>query len=102
MTKNKSFSEILRNIIDQENLHRTENGEGVNNLCKLVDLMGYTDNYRYGQLANGSSHGNLLSFLSDNPGAIEALHRWIKENGNGIDEWKESLESNVNDIDLLK
>ena len=51
----------------------------VEGLCKLANKLGYNDPLR--QLINrdGSAVGDLLYFLEDNPGAIEALIDWIYE-----------------------
>lgn len=58
----------------------TEGNRGLQNLCKVACAIGYTDPTR--QLINndGSCVGDLLCFLEDNPGAIDALLEWITEN----------------------
>ena len=72
------FQEKLSKYIDQEGLHRTEGEQGVKNLAKLVNALGYSDFInRYGQMAGGACLGDIFVFLEDNPGAIEALIGWI-------------------------
>lgn len=75
--------------MDQEKMYRTEGRKGVENLCKLVSAIGYKDPQYYGQLSNGASLGDLVNFLEDNPGAIEAIINWIGEQDSS--EWKDSI-----------
>jgi hypothetical protein len=73
----------LNELIDayqaQENLHRTEGRRGVEQLCQLTRALGYRDSQYFGQLTSKASLGDLVMFLEDNPGAIEALHEWIRD-----------------------
>jgi len=76
----------LRKYIKHNNLHRTDGHKGVSNLCKLVRALGYRESRHFGQ----GSTSDLVEFLEDNPGAIEAIIDWIDDNG--IEDWDETLE----------
>jgi hypothetical protein len=73
-------------FIDQKNLYRFEGDKGVENLSQIVEALGYK--------ATGFRYGTLIeSFLSDNPGAQEALVDWIRETIDHVPEWQENVES---------
>lgn len=48
-------------------------------LCDLVEHLGYNDHHGT-YLSNGSNLGSLMSFFSDNPGALTAVHDFILQN----------------------
>lgn len=81
----------LEKYIDQERLYRNEGRQGVINTCKIVRAIGYKDPYMSGQMAPGACTGDLLLFLEDNPGALEAIGNWIAEQN--VPEWKANLEA---------
>ena len=60
-------------------MHRTEGRRGVEQLCQLTRALGYRDSQYFGQLTSKASLGDLVMFLEDNPGAVEALHTWIRD-----------------------
>lgn len=81
----KTVSELLDQFIDEKRL-RFEGDKGVEALGEVAQAIGYSGHsFRYGS--------PLESFLSDNPGACEALINWIGEQG--LPEWKENLEAEV-------
>lgn len=69
----------LEKLIQEEKLTRTEGEAGVKNLARLCRLIGYKDNTYFGQFENGC-YGDLIHFLEDNNGAVEAIVEFIKEN----------------------
>jgi hypothetical protein len=73
----------------------TEGRKGVINLCRLVNVLGYNDPLYFGQMAPDASIGDLICFLEDNPGAIEALINFIGDSG--IAWWQESLQDELGD-----
>ncbi len=87
---NKNFVEKLDVYIENENLGRNEGSEGVKNLCKIVEVLGYKDPMHFGQHEKGS-YGSLIDFLEDNSGAVDAIIDFIKDSGEDIDEWSENL-----------
>jgi hypothetical protein len=87
------MDDLLEKFLDQENLHRTEGRKGVENLCKLVNTLGYKDRMYFGQLSNSCCIGDLIDFLEDNSGCIEAIYNWIGEQK--VPEWKEKLQSEI-------
>jgi hypothetical protein len=87
----QDMNELLDDYLSQKSMHRTEGMAGVKNLCRIVRALGYKDDMYRMQLDVGCALGDLLEFLQDNPGAIEALIDWI---GNQeVTEWKENLDS---------
>lgn len=91
----ESLNDALNNYIDQENLHRNEGSTGVKNLCRVLNAMGYQDKQYFGQFHQRGSFGDLICFLEDNPGAIEAIYSWIGEMDNS--EWQENLEEQTDE-----
>lgn len=83
------IQDILERYIEKNNLGRTEGQKGFENLVQIVTTLGYKDPMRYGSLPNGCYVGNLIDFLQDNPGAIDALIMWIGEQR--APEWEELL-----------
>lgn len=53
---------------------------GSKGLCKMAALLGYKDPLHQLQVDSTCSVGDLLYFFDDNPGAIEALTEWVREN----------------------
>lgn len=88
----ESLSELIDEFQDQNKLWNTSGSNGVKNLCRLTAALGYVDNMHFGQFEHGC-YGDLILFLEDNPGCIEAIETWIKEQGG--DEWKENIESHL-------
>lgn len=71
------MDEALSAFIDQEGLYRIEGRQGVENLCTIARALGYKDPQYFGQLSAKACLGDLICFLEDNPGAIEAMLVWI-------------------------
>ena len=58
---------------------RGEGESGVRNLARLCRGLGYADPLHYGMF-EGACYGDLIMFLEDNPGAVEAICDWIEDN----------------------
>lgn len=87
-----SPEKVFDSYIESNELDYTEGERGVKCLAKIVRDLGYKDSMRYGGYDNGACVGDLLEFLGDNPGAIQAVHDWIRKNMNECtDEWVENL-----------
>ncbi len=84
----------LERYIDQQKMWQHEGRRGVVNLCKIAAALGYKDPMYYRQLERGAVLGDLICFLEDNPGAIEAIVEWIHEciDGGRVPEWNKELE----------
>lgn len=67
----------LQRYMDQEDMHRLEGRKGLENLCKLARALGYKDPQYFGTLTSDAAVGDLINFLEDNSGAIEAIIEWI-------------------------
>ena len=79
------------NIIDELN---TEGSRGVNDLCGLCQDLGYR--------GVSGKLGDLEEFLADNPGAIEAVYNWVRENyAKKLEEMAEELEEEDEDPESL-
>lgn len=72
-----SLQDKIEQLMDQENMHTFEGRRGVANLCKIVRALGYKDPHYGGQLESGAFLNDLLLFLEDNSGAIEAIITWV-------------------------
>jgi hypothetical protein len=93
----RDLDELLDKFMTQENLYRTEGRRGVENLCTLVHALGYKDPYYWGQMSSRACLGDLVLFLEDNPGCMEAIHDWIRNQNSP--EFAEALKSQVTDDD---
>lgn len=87
------LSELISEYRDANKMHCMEGSSGVERLCKLLGAIGYED-----RLARCGHYGranlsNLINFLEDNSGAIEAIIEWVAEQNN--EEWREAIESEL-------
>lgn len=89
--------EVMDKYTEQEKMYRWEGRQGVENLCKLVHAIGYVDPMYMGQLAPDASIGDLIVFLEDNPGAVEAITEWIADAN--VPEWEEALQDELYEED---
>lgn len=76
---------LLEEFLEQENIHHFEGNKGIQHLNTVAKAIGYDGNC----LLFGSP---LEVFLSDNPGACEALIDWIREQEH---DWDGQLESKL-------
>lgn len=79
------FDELVDMWIRQNNV-RFELSSGLASLNDFVMALGY-------ERCEYNTETPLETFLKDNPGAIEALYEWVKDNP--IQEWEESLSEEV-------
>lgn len=92
--------ELVDRYIDHEKLYSTEGRKGLTNLCQLARALGYKDPNYYGQLTSNASLGDLINFLEDNSGAIEAVINWIRDQES--EDWSQSLMDHVPAPDMEK
>lgn len=77
------LTELVNEWQDENNAHHFEGTSGVERFRKLCEAIGYKE-------GNYLGYGHAIeNFLSDNPGALEALVNWIQDQD--VDEWKESI-----------
>ena len=69
----------LDQLLEDEKLIRFEGERGVRNLAILANRLGYKDHQYFGQF-QGGCYGDLIHFLEDNSGAIEAIIDWVRDN----------------------
>ena len=89
--------ELIQEYRDHKRMHCMEGSRGVQNLCKLLGAMGYEDRHARMGTYGDARLGNLIDFLEDNSGAIEAVLEWISEQN--IQEWADALESELPERD---
>jgi hypothetical protein len=87
-----ALTDLMEEFEKQEKLHTNEGRRGVENLCRIVRAMGYKDHQNFGQF-QGGCYGDLIEFLEDNSGCIEAIKEWICDQVSP--EWEEELESHL-------
>jgi len=84
ITEAGKLPKLVDTFLDKNQLYHFEGDRGVGNLEKLLKEIGYKGHsFKYGTPVE--------AFLSDNPGAIEALIEWIKETN--VKEWEDALTS---------
>ena len=86
----RSLSELIEAFQSEKKAFCLEGSRGLIFLCTLVRALGYKDPNYSGQLTPDAALGDLVSFLEDNSGAIEALIEWIGRMENK--DWTEALE----------
>jgi hypothetical protein len=80
----KTLDEIVEEYTTFKKMWHFEGDTGMKHLNTLTRDMGYK--------GHGFEYGSSLeAFLSDNPGAQEAIVNWIRDQN--INDWKEELES---------
>jgi hypothetical protein len=84
----KTVEHNLQAYIEQERMFHFEGDKGVERLETIVGVLGYT---------SFMGQSELLSFLSDNPGAQEALVTWIGKQCS--EEWNTNLKSELTEDD---
>jgi hypothetical protein len=84
-----TFREVFEEFENQEKLDRNEGRTGVKNLCRVVNAIGYQDRLHFGAFSQNSSVGDLIEFLEDNPGCIEAIKEWIIDQN--VEWWRDNL-----------
>jgi len=105
----KDMQELVEDWCDKHGAHHFEGDAGLqrfNNLCAAIGYVGHQ--FKFGSpgkqvvkhiLGHQFKFGSPLEhFLSDNPGAIEAVLEWIVERGENC-EWKSALESELESSD---
>ena len=77
-------SVVLRKWQDKNRAWNFEGDSGMDKFEKLVEALGYRD--------TGFRHGSPIeAFLSDNPGAMEAILQFVEEQLDQNSEWRENL-----------
>lgn len=71
-----------------------EGQRGVENLARLCRVLGYRDPTYFGQFDHDGSYGDLINFLEDNSGAVEAIKEFIQDHYGQEFEEEESEEEN--------
>ncbi len=80
----RDLGELLNDYIQQEGLTSLEGDRGVSNLESIVEELGYDGRFQ---------RSVLHDFLSDNPGAQQALYDWIVEQN--LPEWCDAIASEL-------
>lgn len=70
----------FENWANKNKVYNMEGRTGVKNLCKFIRTLGYKDPNYSMQLSHDACVGDLLEFLQDNPGAIEAIIDFVDDN----------------------
>jgi hypothetical protein len=84
------LSKLIQEFVDDNDLHPFEGDKGVENLNKVARAIGYEP--------HGFAYGSSLEvFLSDNPGACEAILHWMGEQN--VQDWKDNIESELPEKD---
>jgi len=80
VTPLRSVADAMDAYLDVEKMYHFEGSRGLSNLDKVLNIIGYR---------------NLDEFLSDNPGCIENMLEWIKDQDN--EEWLDNLNNKIDD-----
>ena len=92
-TEELDGAELLRKWQEQNKAWHFEGDSGCEKMERLVETLGYRNTgFRFGS--------PIESFLSDNPGAMEAILGFIEEHLDQNSEWRENVESDLEDDDV--
>jgi hypothetical protein len=78
----KDGQEIFEEYLNYHKLFRFEGNGGIRKLSKIIRDI-------------NPDYTTIEEFFEDNPGAIHSVVDWIGEQIDGIDEWKDGLESTL-------
>ena len=79
--------EALEQFMQQERMFSMEGERGVEQLERIVEVLGYGTGFMRGRA--------LEHFLSDNSGAIEAVVEFIREWADRNSEWEDALQAEL-------
>lgn len=79
---------LMETWIDANRAYTNEGMQGVRNLTKLIQDLDHSYRDTFG--------GPLISFLADNPGAIQAVMEWVDGQLLRNKEWQENLKASIN------
>lgn len=85
----RDVSELVEKFFDHINVHSLEGRRGLTAFARLCRALGYKDDNYYGQLGSDASIGDIINFLEDNSGAIEAMVEFVKDHGGS--DWQDNL-----------
>lgn len=88
----KKFQTLLDQFIKQEKLFSFDGESGVDKFALILNAIGYHEGRGYG---SSGADGVLHEFLVDNPGAIDAMIKFIEEYGDNSPDWKDSLKDSI-------
>ena len=83
-------NELFDKYLDDNRMYHFEGTDGVRKLDDLCANLGYTR----GQFIGANP---LMNFLADNPGAMEAVVEFVRDQIGRIPEWQENLELQMYD-----
>lgn len=78
-----NLKQLVKSWTEENKAWHREGSRGVKNLCKLLSVLGYGYNSAH------DSTENLISFLEDNPNAVDAIISWICKQD--LNAWKENV-----------
>jgi hypothetical protein len=86
MMEDETLEDLIEEYKAVNHLYRFEGDTGVANLNKICKAIGYKGHqFKYGSPVE--------SFLSDNPGAIEAILEWMCDQD--IEEWRNEITTDL-------
>jgi hypothetical protein len=91
--KNEHLSDLVEEFNKVYETYSTEGNTGVKNLCRIANAIGYKDTMYFGQFHQNGSYGDLINFLEDNPGAVDAVKEWIIDQN--CEEWRDNILSHL-------
>lgn len=80
-----SLDELIDKFCDENRIYHFEGQRGVVALSKIINAIGYNRGHSY--------RDDIDNFLEDNPGAVNAIVDWIREQN--ATEWEESIRNEI-------
>jgi len=83
--------DLMRRWRDQNRMHSVEGDSGLEKMETLFEAIGYGHRLRWGD--------PVQAFLSDNPGACEAIMEWFEDQLERTPEWQGAIAAELEEDD---
>jgi len=91
------MNQMIDRLLEENSFRCLEGRRGLEAICCIARAIGYVDPMRSGTISAKATLGDLMCMLEDNPGLMEAMVEWIKDQN--APEWKQELAAHITQDD---